>query len=93
MPWRLAKEQSLPGALIEVEGKEMSITESQLKIAVKEVLLETSQSQIDDILLVSEMLIAIRADVAKLRKTNDPNIVEQIDARVKKSLDVLERML
>ena len=71
----------------------MSITESQLKIAVKEVLLETSQSQIDDILLVSEMLIAIRADVAKLRKTNDPNIVEQIDARVKKSLDVLERML
>lgn len=71
----------------------MSITESQLKIVVKEVLSETSQLQIDDILLVSEMLIAIRTDVAKLRKMNDPKVVEQIDARVKKSLEVLERML
>lgn len=71
----------------------MSITESQLKIVVKEVLSETSQLQIDDILLVSEMLIAIRTDVAKLRKMNDPNVVKQIDARVKKSLEILERML
>lgn len=71
----------------------MSITESQLKTVVKEVLSETSQLQIDDILSVSEMLIAIRADVAKLRKMNDPNIIEQIDARVKKSLEILERML
>ena len=71
----------------------MSITESQLKIVVKEVLSETSQLQIDDILLVSEMLMAIRNDVAKLRKMNDPNIIEQIDDRVKNSLDILERML
>lgn len=71
----------------------MSITESQLKTVVKEVLSETSQLQIDDILLVSEMLMAIRNDVAKLRKMNDPNIIEQIDARVKNSLDILERML
>ena len=71
----------------------MRITESQIGNVIKEVLSETSQSQIDDILLVSEMLIAIRTDIAKLRKTNDPNTIEQIDARVKKSLDILERML
>lgn len=71
----------------------MNITESQLGKVIKEVLSETSQSQIDDILLVSEMLIAIRTDVAKLRKMNDPNVVKQIDARVKKSLEILERML
>jgi hypothetical protein len=39
------------------------------------------------------MLMAIQNDVAKLRKMNDPNIIEQIDARVKNSLDILERML
>jgi len=74
-------------------GEEMRIAESQIGNVIKEVLSETSQSQIDDILLVSEMLIAIRTDVAKLRKTNDPNIIKQIDARVKKSLEILERML
>ena len=67
--------------------------ETSIQKLIEEAISEASQSQVDDILSVTEMLIFARTDLAKLRKANDPNTIRSIEMKINKSLKILERLL